>query len=113
MADQNPDGTDCSRLEPYALQVLGEAMAPEFPDRCVVIIAPGDRRDPGSYVFAQVAGERWFRKYVRDREGGEHLVAENPSYPEIALAGRDWTVLGVIVQRNIRRKIKHYHPDQG
>ena len=108
MTDHTPADTDCSRQEPYALQVLGEEMAPEFPDGCIVIVAPGDRRDPGSYVFAQVAGVRWFRKYVRDPQGAEYLIAEHPDCPPISLAGRDWDVLGVIVQRNIWRRIKHY-----
>lgn len=108
MTDHTPADTDCSRREPFALQVLGEEMAPEFPDGCIVIIAPGDRCDPGSYVFAEVAGVRWFRKYVRDLQGAEYLIAENPRYPAIALAQLDWAVLGVIVQRNIRRRIKHY-----
>jgi len=108
MPDHTPAGTDCSHQEPYALQVLGEEMAPEFPDGCIVIVAPGDQRDPGSYVVAQVAGVRWFRKYERDAQGAEYLIAEHPDYPPISLAGLDWDVLGVIVQRNIRRRIKHY-----
>lgn len=103
-----PGGTDCSLREPYALQVLGDEMAPEFPDRAIVIIAPGDRCEPNAYVFAEVEGVRWFRRYVRDGRGHEFLVAENPRYPDIPLTGRDWRVLGVIVQRNIRRRIKHY-----
>ncbi len=103
-----PGGTDCSLLEPYALQVLGDEMAPEFPDRCIVIIAPGDRCENGAYVFAEVERVRWFRRYVRDPGGREFLVAENPRYPDIALTGLDWRVLGVITQRNIRRRVKHY-----
>jgi hypothetical protein len=31
-----------------------------------------------------------------------------PTFPEIEVTRLEWKVLGVIIQRNIRRKIKHY-----
>lgn len=99
----------CSLHENYAAQVLGDSMEPEFPDKCVVIIHPSDRAYHGAYVFAEVEGVRWFRQYVKDAEG-ERLVALNGLYPEIYLDRLEWKILGVVVQRNIRRKIKHYHP---
>jgi SOS-response transcriptional repressor LexA len=108
MADPTLDSTGCALLMPYALQVLGDEMAPELPDGCIVIVEPSDRRRNGSYVFAEVDGVRWLRKYVQDGSGTERLIAENPVYPDIALAGLDWRVLGVVIQRNIRRRIKHY-----
>lgn len=113
MADPTPEGTltgstGCSMHEPYALQVLGDQMEPEFPDRCIVIVEPTDRRRNGTYCFVEVEGVRWFRKYVKDTGGREHLIAENRIYPDIALEGLEWKVLGVIIQRNIRRTIKHY-----
>jgi phage repressor protein C with HTH and peptisase S24 domain len=108
MADPTMDSTGCSMHEPYALQVLGDQMEPEFPDRCVVIIEPTDTRTNNSFVFAEVEGVRWFRKYVREDGGRERLVALNRIYPDIELDGLDWDVLGVIIQRNIRRRIKHY-----
>jgi SOS-response transcriptional repressor LexA len=94
--------------EPYALQVLGDQMEPEFPDKCIVIIEPTNQYRNGVYVFAEVEGVRWFRQYVRDEEGREWLIALNRRYPEINLTGLEWKVLGVIIQRNIRRQIKHY-----
>ena len=108
MADHTADSTACSLLEPYALQVLGDEMEPEFPDRCIVIVAPTDTCRSGNHVFVEVEGVRWFRQYLRDDSGAERLVALNPLYPAIELAGLEWSVLGVIVQRNIRRQIKHY-----
>ncbi|MEO5342977.1 MAG: S24 family peptidase [Gammaproteobacteria bacterium SHHR-1] len=107
--------SQCSLSENYAAQVLGDSMEPEFPDQCVVIIHPTDRAYNGAYIFAEVEGVRWFRQYQRDAEG-ERLVALNDLYPEIYLDDLQWQVLGVVVQRNIRRKVKHYHPsstDQG
>ncbi len=108
MADPTLDSTGCSMHEPYALQVLGDQMEPEFPERCIVIIEPTDQYVSGAYVFAEVEGVRWFRQYVRDAQGRQSLVALNERYPSIALDGLEWHVLGVIIQRNMRRKIKHY-----
>jgi SOS-response transcriptional repressor LexA len=108
MSDPMIESTGCSLHEPYALQVLGDQMEPEFPDRCIVIVEPTDRRRSGTFVFVEVEGVRWFRRYLKDADGHEWLIAENPLYPEIALDGLEWQVLGVITQRNIRRKVKHY-----
>ena len=102
--------SECSQSEPYALQVLGDSMEPEFPDKCIVIIDPADTCGSGAYIFVEVEGVRWFRQFVRQEDGTETLVALNDLYPEIDLTGLHFKVLGVIVQRNIRRKIKHYDP---
>jgi phage repressor protein C with HTH and peptisase S24 domain len=99
----------CSLSENYAAQVLGDSMEPEFPDKCVVIIHPSERTYNGAFVFVEVEGVRWFRQYIKDAEG-ERLIALNSLYPEIYLDDLQWQVIGVVVQRNIRRKVKHYHP---
>ena len=115
MTDTTTDTSDilqdnqCSLSENYAVQVLGDSMEPEFPDQCVVIIHPSNRAYNGAYVFAEVEEARWFRQYIKDEEG-ERLVALNDLYPEIYLDKLEWKILGVVVQRNIKRKIKHYHP---
>ena len=108
MSDLDLGGTGCSMHEPFALQVLGDEMEPEFPDRCIIIIEPTNQYRNGCYVFAEVEDVRWFRKYVKDADGHEWLIAENRIYPDIALDHLQWKVLGVIIQRNVRRKIKHY-----
>lgn len=108
MSESMLESTGCALQEPFALQVLGPEMAPEFPDRCVVIVEPTDRCRPGMYVFAEVEGVRWFRQYRRDEQGHEWLQALDERFPPIALDGLEWKVLGVIIQRNIRRRITHY-----
>ena len=108
MTDDTFDFTGCSLSEPYALQVLGNEMEPEFPDQCIVVIRPEDSCADGMNVFVEVEGVRWFRQYRRDETGRETLVALNDLYPEIDLTGLEWQVLGIIIQRNIRRQIKHY-----
>ena len=99
--------TDCSSKEPFALQVLGDSMDPEFPDQCIVIIEPSDQCFSGMYIMAMVEGVRWFRQYIDD-EQGERLVALNDLYPEIPLQGLEWKPEGIILQRNIDRQVKHY-----
>lgn len=106
--------SDCALSEPYALQVLGNEMEPEFPDQCIVVIDPTDNCSDGAFVFIEVDGVRWFRQYREDQAGNKWLAAVNPLYPDIELNGLEYKILGVIVQRNIRRKIKRYahHPNK-
>lgn len=97
----------CASKELFALQVLGDAMQPEFPDKCIILIEPGDQAWSGMYILARLEGTLWFRQYIKD-EQGERLVAANKDYPDIPLADLNWTVEGIIMQRNIRREVKHY-----
>lgn len=99
--------SSCSSKEPFALQVLGDSMEPEFPDKCMIIIEPSDWCQSGMYVMVMLEGERWFRQYIKD-EKGERLVAVNELYPDIPLADLEWKPEGIIMQRNIKRKVKHY-----
>jgi len=99
--------SSCSSKEPFALQVLGNSMEPEFPDKCMIIIEPSDWCQSGMYVMVMVEGVRWFRQYIKDT-AGERLVALNEIYPEIPLQDLDWKPEGIIMQRNIKRKVKHY-----
>jgi SOS-response transcriptional repressor LexA len=107
--------SSCSNSEPFALQVIGDSMEPEFPDTCIVVIEPSDWCQHGMYIMAMVEGVRWFRQYLKD-DRGERLVALNEIYPDIALGGLDWQVEGIIMQRNLRRgqtesgrrEVKHY-----
>jgi SOS-response transcriptional repressor LexA len=105
----------CSNSEPFALQVIGDSMEPEFPDGSIVVIEPADWCQDGMFIMALVEGVRWFRQYRKD-ELGEALVALNDIYPTIDLNGLDWKVEGIIMQRNLRRhqtasgrrEVKHY-----
>jgi DNA polymerase V len=49
--------SNCAGSEPFALQVLGDSMAPEFPDGCVVVSEPGSAVHDGCYVIADYKGE--------------------------------------------------------
>jgi len=107
--------SSCSYNEPFALQVLGDSMEPEFPDQCIVVVERSEVVQHGMYVMALVEGVRWFRQYLDDQEGAR-LVALNDLYPEIFLAGLEWNMEGIIIQRNLpkkispdgKRSVKHY-----
>ena len=43
----------CASAEPFALQVLGNSMAPEFSEGCVVIVDPGAPLCHGAFVVAE------------------------------------------------------------
>jgi DNA polymerase V len=52
----------CGESEPFALQVLGDSMAPEFCEGHIIIIEPNGMIENGSYVFAVYEGEYIFRQ---------------------------------------------------
>ncbi len=52
----------CSESEPFALQVLGDDMQPEFPDGCIIIGEPNAVVVDGCYVIALIDGEYLFRQ---------------------------------------------------
>ena len=98
--------TGCASSEPYALQVTDDSMEPEFPMHCIVIIDPFPQCEDGAFVVAEYDGVRWFRRFVI-RDDCRFLLPLNERYPEIEL--RDpFAILGLVVQRNVKRKIKHY-----
>lgn len=103
---------DCSYNELYTLQVLDDSMEPEFPEKCIIVLEPTRVCASGAYVVVSIGEERWFRQFVQDDQGNEKLMAVKSGYPDIPLEPGSYTIEGVVVQRNVRRKIKHYQPYQ-
>jgi phage repressor protein C with HTH and peptisase S24 domain len=101
---------DCSYNELYALQVLDDSMEPEFPEKCVIVVEPSDVCATGAYVVAETHGERWFRQFISDGNGSKRLLALKEGYPEMQLIEGEYKIIGVVVQRNLGRKVKHYYP---
>jgi len=100
-------GGGCSELEPYALQVTGDSMVPEFWDGCIVIVEPGGAARHGSFVVVDYAGESIFRQL--QMEGERHFLRPlNASYPVIELTGH-YRIRGLVVQRSGRRRSQHKH----
>jgi len=101
---------DCSYNELFALTVLDDSMEPEFPQDCIIVVEPSKVCSTGAYVVILVDEERWFRQLIRENDGSERLVALKDGFPDIALSADGYELDGVIVQRNIKRKSKHYNP---
>lgn len=101
---------DCSYNELYPLQVLDDSMEPEFPVKCIIVIEPSDVCATGAFVVAETKGERWFRQYVSEGKSSKRLVALKAGYPDIPLNEGEYKIIGVVVQRNLGREIKHYYP---
>ncbi len=99
---------DCSHNELYALQVLDDSMEPEFPEKCIIVIEPSQACASGAFVIITVDGERWFRQFITDNDNKNRLIALKDGYPDIELEGSNYQIEGIVVQRNIKRKIKHY-----
>lgn len=100
----------CAANEPFALQVLGDSMEPEFKDGCIIIIEPiqpGAVMD-GAYVIAEQAGEYIFRQFHLIN-GKYWLKALNKKYFDVEIPNV-LLVKGIIVQRAGKRRSesKHY-----
>lgn len=103
------DDSACSGSEVFALQVLGDSMAPEFVEGEVIIIEPGGASGDGSFVLARHADE-WIFRQLRRRGEGWALRALDARYPELPLADLS-AVHGVIIQKSVpgrRRLTKRY-----
>ena len=98
--------SECGSSEPYALQVTDNSMEPEFPKDCIVIVDPSGSCVDGQYIFVEYDGVRWFRRF-KEIDGDKYLLAINDEYPEIKL-DNSYDVIGIIVQKNVKREIKHY-----
>lgn len=104
-----PAQSACEGGESFALQVLGDDMAPEFGDGDVIVVEPGGLVADGAYVVARHDGEWLLRRLQRDGEGWL-LVAEAPGVPPRRLASVA-DIRGVVIQKvrpGRRRERKRY-----
>lgn len=102
-------GGGCSELEPFALRVMGDSMAPEFWDGCIIIVEPRLSARHGQYAVIDYAGETTFRQYLE--EGARRFLKPlNDAYETVEITGA-YTVRGVVVQRAGTRRVHHKHYD--
>ena len=94
--------------EPFALRVIGDTMAPEFVDGCIIIIDPSGVVKDGSYVLARHNDEYIFRQLVFG-EGVYFLQTLKAGHAAIEIPDLV-PVEGVIIQQGARRRKdrKHY-----
>ncbi len=99
----------CEGAEVFALQVLGQSMAPEFEEGEVIVIEPDGALRDGSFVLAQLDGE-WLFRQLRRAGAGWQLQALNPAFAARPLPDLG-AVRGVVIQKarpGRRRAVKHY-----
>jgi len=101
----------CEDLSPYALQVQGDSMQPEFPDGAIVIIDPGFPPEHEYYIACDYRGETVLRQLIIDGEQ-RYLKPDNPDYPTVEVTA-PLKVHGVVAQKTVkvkgqRRQVKHY-----
>jgi len=92
----------CAELEPCALRVIGDSMAPEFQDGHIIVLDPGLPATHNAYVVVETGGETLFRQFQIDGER-RLLKPLNETYSTVELGG-DYRLLGVVVQRAGRRR---------
>ncbi|MGF1547274.1 MAG: S24 family peptidase [Thiotrichales bacterium] len=97
----------CASSEPFALQVLGNSMEPEFEDGCIVIIDRSARIEHGCYVLAKHQDEYIFRQLKIEGEQWR-LAPLNPHYETLVISSKD-AIEGVIIQKAGRRRSQHKH----
>jgi SOS-response transcriptional repressor LexA len=98
-------GGGCSELEPFALRVMGDSMAPEFWDGCIIIVEPRLSAQSGEYVVIDYANDTIFRQFVVE-DGRRFLKPLNTSFETVELTG-PYQVRGVVVQRAGTRRAHH------
>lgn len=94
--------------EPFALRVVGDSMAPEFNDGCIIIVDPEGVISDGCFVVARHNEEFIFRQLVY-ADGRYFLKALQAGHETIEIPDLQ-PVAGVITQQAGRRKAdrKHY-----
>ncbi len=96
--------TGCSESEPFALQVIGNDMAPEFPDGCIIIGEPNAVAIDGCYVIAQIKDEYLFRQLHIDESTAKwSLSALNKQIPPTEISGPEMIRARVVQSTNGRR----------
>lgn len=101
-------GCSAEGLEPFALRVIGDSMAPEFLDGHIIVVDPGFPFFDGVFAVIELNGEVFFGQFVC-RDGGKWLQYLNSDFAPVALDA-PFTVKGVVTQRNTsrRKEMKRY-----
>ncbi len=97
----------CVSLEPYALRVLDDSMAPEIASGTVVVVDPGEPAEDGSLVVLEHEGEVVLRRLRLGPADGTDAAARcvAPAGPEILLDG-EWrrALRGVVTAVRVPRR---------
>lgn len=102
------DEGSCSESEPFALQVHGDSMEPEFKHACIIVVDPAGVLKNESFVVAKNDDGLIFRQLIMD--GDRYLLRPlNAVYDEEEIEGLHM-ITGLVTQQPGRRRkdLKHY-----
>lgn len=99
--------SSCEGSDPFALQVIGESMTPEFPDGCIIVAEPGGVIEDGRYVVAIHNGEPIFRQLVIVDQR-RFLKPLNPAFPVLEMGTED-SIRAVVIQKVHKRERTRYY----
>jgi SOS-response transcriptional repressor LexA len=106
--DGEADASHCATLEPFALRVVGDSMAPEFLDGHLILLDPGAKPVHGAFVVVEIGGEVVFRQFWVEGECRQ-LRALRDEFPPIGMTKAS-RVVGVVTQRmGTRRRDRKYY----
>ncbi|MFT5172430.1 MAG: DNA polymerase V [Gammaproteobacteria bacterium] len=98
--------TNCVDSEPYALRVIGNDLAPDLPDGCVVIIDPSVAPCAKQYVVADLQSGVTLGALAG--QSGQWLLHPRGTEHD-GVTVRLQQIRGVVVQRAGRRRRDHKH----
>jgi phage repressor protein C with HTH and peptisase S24 domain len=105
------ESTCSTNSESFALQNLGDMMAPEFSENCIIVVDPGMRIHDRAYAIIDYQDELYFCQFVNvDNKPLMHCL--NNAYEDIELIGV-YNVKGCVVQQKQRKQtaLHYYHLD--
>jgi len=114
--DNNPktlfESACSTNSESFALQNLGDMMAPEFSENCIIIVDPGMKIHDQAYAIIDYQGELYFRQFI-NFDSKPLMRCLNNAHEDIELIG-SYDVRGCVVQQKQRKQIAlhYYHLDE-
>jgi phage repressor protein C with HTH and peptisase S24 domain len=98
--------------ESFALQNLGDMMAPEFSENCIIVVDPGMKIHNQAYAIINYQGELYFRQFI-NVDNKPLMRCLNTNYEDINLVG-GYDIKGCVVQQKQRKQIAlhYYHLDE-
>ena len=109
--EPNSEQGTCTQSEPFALQVRGDSMAPEFSDGCIVIVDPSAAIENGCFVVANLESEGMVLRKLIVQNQSWTFTTLNSAEPEIAIAPGPDAIAGVVVQRSGSSREQHKRYD--
>ena len=98
--EPNSEQGTCTQSEPFALQVRGDSMAPEFSDGCIVIVDPSAPVENGSFVVVTLESTGMVLRKLIVRDQNWTFTTLSGEEPQITIAPAPDAIAGAVVQRS-------------